>query len=63
MIDPQTPLEVEDAALYAIAFGLVRSFNGLVDWGEPIDFRYENDVKHVFRLPVAALALPGQTAQ
>lgn len=52
MIDPQTPLEVEDAALYAIAFGLVRSFNGLVDWGEPIDFRYENDVKHVFRLPV-----------
>ena len=52
MIDPLAPLEVEDAALYAIAFGLVRSMNGLVDWGEPIDFRYENDVKHVFRLPV-----------
>jgi hypothetical protein len=27
-------------------------FLAIVDWGEPIDFRYENDVKHVFRLPV-----------
>lgn len=43
-------MRFESVELYAIAFGLVRSLNGTIDWGEPVVFVYPNNVTHRFIL-------------
>lgn len=48
--DPGESMCIESVEMYAIAFGLVRSLNGIIDWGEPVVFVYPNNVTHRFIL-------------